>query len=388
MHWQTKKLGDVCDVITGQSPEGNFYNKTGKGLPFYQGKKEFTEKYLGEPTTWTTKITKEANEGDVLISVRAPVGPVNFATNKICIGRGLSSIRSGKEIDKDFLFNFLQMFESEIVGNAGAVFSSINKTQIENIEIPLPSLAEQKRIVKKLDEVFEKVATAKENAEKNLRNSRELFESYLQSVFAKPGNDWEERKFGEIILEVRTGPFGSALHKSDYIENGIPVVNPQDIVDGKIVSAGKTSVSKQTRKRLSQYILEEKDIVLARRGEMGRCALVTKKEAGWLCGTGSLLIRLKSEADERFVLLVLQSVWIKKELETEAIGTTMSNLNQGIIKALKISMPLLSEQETIVKKLDALSVETKKLEKIYAQKLADLEELKKSVLKKAFAGEL
>ena len=388
MHWQTKKLGDVCDVITGQSPEGNFYNKTGKGLPFYQGKKEFTEKYLGEPTTWTTKITKEANEGDVLISVRAPVGPVNFATNKICIGRGLSSIRSGKEIDKDFLFNFLQMFESEIVGNAGAVFSSINKTQIENIEIPLPSLAEQKRIVKKLDEVFEKVATAKENAEKNLRNSRELFESYLQSVFAKPGNDWEERKFGEIILEVRTGPFGSALHISDYIENGIPVVNPQDIVDGKIVSAGKTSVSKQTRKRLSQYILEEKDIVLARRGEMGRCALVTKKEAGWLCGTGSLLIRLKSEADERFVLLVLQSVWIKKELETEAIGTTMSNLNQGIIKALKISMPLLSEQETIVKKLDALSVETKKLEKIYAQKLADLEELKKSVLKKAFAGEL
>src|SRR3989344_4626698 len=322
MHWQTKKLGDVCDVITGQYPEGNFYNKTGKGLPFYQGKKEFTEKYLGEPTTWTTKITKEANEGDVLISVRAPVGPVNFATNKICIGRGLSSIRSGKEIDKDFLFNFLQMFESEIVGNAGAVFSSINKTQIENIEIPLPSLAEQKRIVKKLDEVFEKVATAKENAEKNLRNSRELFESYLQSVFAKPGNDWEERKFGEIILEVRTGPFGSALHKSDYIENGIPVVNPQDIVDGKIVSAGKTSVSKQTRKRLSQYILEEKDIVLARRGEMGRCALVTKKEAGWLCGTGSLLIRLKSEADERFVLLVLQSVWIKKELETEAIGTT------------------------------------------------------------------
>ena len=61
MHWQTKKLGDVCDVITGQSPEGNFYNKTGKGLPFYQGKKEFTEKYLGEPTTWTTKITKAAS---------------------------------------------------------------------------------------------------------------------------------------------------------------------------------------------------------------------------------------------------------------------------------------------------------------------------------------
>src|SRR3989338_10314615 len=213
MHWQTKKLGDVCDVITGQSPERNFYNKTGKGLPFYQGKKEFTEKYLGEPTTWTTKITKEAKEGDVLMSMRAPVGPVNFATNKICIGRGLASIRFCKEIDKDFLFNFLQMFESEIVGNAGAVFSSINKTQIENIEIPLPSLAEQKRIVKKLDEVFEKVATAKENAEKNLRNSRELFESYLQSVFAKPGNDWEEKRFDEVCVLQRGFDLPTRLRK-------------------------------------------------------------------------------------------------------------------------------------------------------------------------------
>lgn len=185
--WQTKKLGEVCDVIAGQSPEGSFYNKVGKRLPFYQGKKEFTEKYLGEPTVWTTKITKEAKEGDILMSARAPVGPVNFATDRICIGRGLASIRPGKNIDKDFLFNLLQMFESKIVGSAGAVFSSISKAQIENIEIPLPPPPEQKRIVKILDEVFGKVAEAKENAEQNLQNSKELFESYLQSVFVNPG---------------------------------------------------------------------------------------------------------------------------------------------------------------------------------------------------------
>jgi len=186
MLWQTKKLGEVCDVIAGQSPEGQFYNKIEDGLPFYQGKKEFTEKFIGEPTTWTTKITKEAFAGDILMSVRAPVGPVNFATEKICIGRGLAAIRASKEIDKDFLFNFLQMFESEIVGNAGAVFSSISKTQIENIEIPLPPLVEQKRIVKILDEVFEGVRKARGNVEKNLKNSQELFESYLQNIFVNP----------------------------------------------------------------------------------------------------------------------------------------------------------------------------------------------------------
>ncbi len=132
-NWQTKKLGEVCDVIAGQSPEGRFYNKKEKGLPFYQGKKEFGKKFIGEPTIWTSKTTKEALAGDILMSVRAPVGPINFATAKICIGRGLAAIRVGKEINKDFLFNFLKNFESEIVGNAGAVFNSISKSQIEGI---------------------------------------------------------------------------------------------------------------------------------------------------------------------------------------------------------------------------------------------------------------
>ncbi len=92
--WPTKKLGEVCEVIAGQSPEGRFYNTQGNGLPFYQGKKEFTEKFIGSPTTWTTKITKVALKDDILMSVRAPVGPVNFATEKICIGRGLAAIRA------------------------------------------------------------------------------------------------------------------------------------------------------------------------------------------------------------------------------------------------------------------------------------------------------
>src|SRR5690554_8205744 len=105
--WEIKKLGEICKVIAGQSPEGKYYYSEGNGLPFYQGKKEFCEKYLGVPSTWTTYITKEAEAGDILMSVRAPVGPVNFSTQKICIGRGLAAIRVGKVIDNEFLFNYL-----------------------------------------------------------------------------------------------------------------------------------------------------------------------------------------------------------------------------------------------------------------------------------------
>jgi restriction endonuclease S subunit len=182
--WEEKKLGEVCKVIAGQSPEGKFYNSERNGIPFYQGKKEYGEKYIGEPTTWTTKITKEAEAGDILMSVRAPVGPVNFATQKICIGRGLAAIRAGKSIDKEFLFNFLIKHENEIVGNAGAVFNSINKTQIENLEIPLPSLPEQQTIFRQLDALRAETQKLEAIYQKKMDDLEELKKSILQKAFA------------------------------------------------------------------------------------------------------------------------------------------------------------------------------------------------------------
>lgn len=213
--WEIKNIGEVCKVIAGQSPEGKFYNCEEKGLPFYQGKKEFTEKYIGDPTTWTTKITKEAEASDILMSVRAPVGPINFATQKICIGRGLAAIRASKLIDKEFLYNFLLKHENEIVGNAGAVFNSINKAQIEAIEIPLPPLPEQQRIVAILDETFAAIAKAKANAEQNLRNAKELFESYLQSVFENKGEGWEEKTLGEVCSLITDGKHGDCENEEN-----------------------------------------------------------------------------------------------------------------------------------------------------------------------------
>ena len=145
------ELGEVAEVIAGQSPEGKYYNENGEGIPFYQGKTEFTEIYLGKPKKWTSKITKVAERNDILMSVRAPVGPVNIATEKICIGRGIASIRA-KEIDKMFLFYFLKSIEDKIRGGGGAVFDSINKKQIEEIKIPLPSLEIQQKLVAEAEE--------------------------------------------------------------------------------------------------------------------------------------------------------------------------------------------------------------------------------------------
>lgn len=146
------KLGDVADVISGQSPEGKYYNQTGEGTPFYQGRTEFGDIYLKSAKNWTTKVTKTAIKGDILMSVRAPVGPVNLCDfENICIGRGLAAIRSHKNVSQMYLFRFLKSIENQITGNGGAVFDSINKNQIEAISIPLPSIDDQKRIVAKLE---------------------------------------------------------------------------------------------------------------------------------------------------------------------------------------------------------------------------------------------
>lgn len=181
--WEMKKLVEVCKVIAGQSPEGKYYNKNGKGTPFYQGKKEFTSKNIGIPTTWTTKVTKEALPGDILMSVRAPVGPVNFTTEKICIGRGLSAIRETRFIDKDYLFYYLLKHENEIIGNEGAVFNSINKTQIENLKIPIPPLPEQKQIVVKLNTFSIERKHLESIYQKIIADLQELKKSFLKKAF-------------------------------------------------------------------------------------------------------------------------------------------------------------------------------------------------------------
>jgi type I restriction enzyme S subunit len=178
-------LGTVAEVIAGQSPEGIYYNSNGNGTPFYQGKKEFGEKYLGEATTWTTKITKMAEPGDILMSVRAPVGPINFSTQQICIGRGLAAIRAQKLVDKNYLFYFLLHKQPEISGNTGAVFDSINKDQIASIEIPVPSLEKQIEIVNKLDIACEEIEKLKLQIKSERDSAAALRQSLLNSAFAQ-----------------------------------------------------------------------------------------------------------------------------------------------------------------------------------------------------------
>lgn len=166
---------------------------------------------------------------------------------------------------------------------------------------------------------------------------------------------WEKVRLAELALELCTGPFGSALHKQDYISGGIPLINPSHLHKGMIQPETDVSVTRETSERLSSYRLSNGDIVLARRGEAGRCAIVTAKEEGWLCGTGSFFLKLPTMLNRDFVYLLFQCPDIRGYLSEGSVGTTMVNLNQRILIMMPIGLPPLAEQFRIVAAVASLT---------------------------------
>ena len=166
---------------------------------------------------------------------------------------------------------------------------------------------------------------------------------------------WEWRRFSEVVNEVATGPFGSMIHKSDYIEGGVPLINPSHMLESKIVEDITISINPGKAEELKSYKLMPGDIVMARRGEMGRCALVTEREESWLCSTGSFVLKFNTEIDRQYLLLLFKTSWVREYLGGNSVGSTMTNLNHGILNKMPLLLPSLAEQHRIVTKVNQLT---------------------------------
>ncbi|WP_347260428.1 restriction endonuclease subunit S [Rudaea sp.] len=384
MTWQVRPLGDTCDVVAGQSPEGKFYNAEKNGMPFYQGKKEFGEKFIRPATVWTSEATKIAKDGDILMSVRAPVGPVNFAKEDVCIGRGLAAIRARSDIDREFLYYQLLHLQPDISGNEGAVFASINKAQIEALPVVVPPLNEQQRIVAILDGAFAGIATARANAEKNLQNARALFESHLQSIFTQRGEGWQAKRLEEVSVDFGRGkskhrprndpklyggnyPFiqtGDVRNSNHVIEEYSQTYNDAGLAQSKLWPAGTLCITIAAN--------------IAETGILGFDACFPDSVIG--------VVVNEKQTSTKFLEYLLQS--FKARLQALGKGSAQANINLGTFENERFPFPPVAEQKKAVAKLDGLREETQRLESIYTRKLTDLDELKKSLLHEAFSGRL
>lgn len=259
--------------------------------------------------------------------------------------------------------------------------------QYSKIKVKIPPIPEQERIVSKIEELFSRL----DASVAELQTAKEKLKVYRQAVLKKAFASAMQTgvvEISEIVDDIRIGPFGTALHKADYISGGIPVINPQHISGLSINANTKVTISREKATELSPYRLEENDIIMGRRGEMGRVAPVTNAEVGWICGTGSIIFRLKPEYDSFFYAQILSAPDIVHYLEDNATGTTMKNLNENIVKHIPVPKITREMQKDIFSNLEAQTSVCDSIEQTIDISLRQAEALRQSILKQAFEGAL
>lgn len=297
--------------------------------------------------------------------------------------------------------NFIQNVESQSVGIS---YPAINSTTISTIKLPIAPYKEQQRIANYLDRKCSQIDTIIARQEEVIEKLKAYKLSVITEAVTKglnpdvPMKDSGVEWIGEIpehwtvsalrygLENIQTGPFGSQLHAEDYIEDGIFVINPANIVEGCIVPDNRCSVTELKAQELSRHILNKGDIIFARRGEMGRCAYFGGSFQQYLCGTGCIKIQCNANLMPEFISWFLQTSCVKQYLTLNSVGTTMANLNTTIISGIPVVFPPISEQEKVVEYIKNKICEIDCVLKNKLSIVEKLTEYKKSLIYEVVTG--
>lgn len=394
--WKKLPLGNVFKTTSGGTPSRKnpaFYNGT---IPWVKSGELESNIILDTKE----KITQEGinassakifPKGTLLIALYgATIGKlailgINAATNQAVCG-----IFDNDEQEIKYLYWFLFHKRRDLIKSGiGGAQPNISQTILKNLEIPLPKKEVQQQIVFKIEELFSELDKGIEELKKAHQQLIVYRQAVLKWAFENDLKNTQDKLLRDISQKIQIGPFGTQLHKEDYIVGGVPLINPMHIQGGQIIADSSYSIKAEKRDSLPNYILQKGDVIMGRRGEMGRCGLVTEKEEGWFCGTGSLYVRSNKQiADPSFLYHFLQSQPTKKYLEEHAGGTTMANLNLKIVNNIPIHLPTIEKQKQIVQEIESRLSVCEKIEETINDILKQAEVLRQSILKKAFQGKL
>ncbi len=373
MNWKMVKLKDCCTVVGGATPKREVKEYwSSADIPWVTPKdiSNLSGNILTEVPEYISHLgfkscaTSMLPKGSILLTSRAPIGNTAIAGLDLCTNQGFKSLIPNDDVNGQYIFHCIRHKRKELedLGN-GATFKEVSKKIVEEFAIPLPPLPEQVRIAAILDQA--------DKIRQKRRRAAALADEFLRSVFLEMFGDpvtnpkgWEVRKLEEIA-SIQIGPFGTQLHKEDYIENGIPLINPMHINKGRIIPNFTYSISLAKHGSLPEYHLKAGDIIMGRRGEMGRCAVVRIQEEGWLCGTGSLFIRPKTDHFSEYLQYVLSNSSMVEYFERQSLGATMPNLNKNIVSNVFIPIPSrkdLIKFSNIINKFDDLKKKISHLE--------------------------
>ena len=333
-------LDEVAEVISGQSPPGKSYNDTGVGSPFYQGKTEFGQMFIGKPTKWTTDPRRFAEKGDILMSVRAPVGPVNLTTRRICIGRGLAAIRPIRSrLLTTYIFYVLHSLESEITGSTGSAFASINKGDIQRIQIPLPPLEVQREIVSEI-----------EGYQRVIDGARAVVENYRPHIAVDP--EWPMVELGEVCLFKR-GPFGGSLKKEIFVKHGYPVYEQSHAITNDF-SEFRYFITQEKFDEMRSFQVCPGELIMSCSGTMGRVAIIPDNVPEGVINQALLKLTPTDRITVSFLKYWMDSSNFQQSLEEFTYGAAIKNVaSVKILKGLALPLPPLEIQQAIVAEIEA-----------------------------------
>lgn len=365
MNWQTKRLGDVLKLEYGKPLPKSDRGDGGK-YPVYgaNGIKNWSDSFYHDRET-------------IIVGRKGSAGEINLTQEKFWpLDVTYFVTFDEKKYDLKFLHALLSTLE--LTKLAKGVKPGINRNDVYNINVRTPTLFEQQRIVKILDGVFENIAKVKENTEKNLQNSKDLFESYLQSIFANPEMDWTKKVLGDIVKTTQGIQIPKSLHHKT------PSIGYKRYL--YISDFDHNNNLKYIEDKYPTKIVTENDLIVV---NTGASAGTIFRGIDGILSNNLFKVSFDSKIlDTDFIYYFVTSDIFKKFQAKIVRGTANPHMGHENFNATPFFLPAYPEQKAIVAKLDALSEQTKKLEVIYKKKLEDLEELKKSVLQKAFAGEL
>ena len=403
--WPTKRLAELADRITDGS------HNPPKGVPhsdylMLSSKNVFDDDFHYEaPRYLTADQFKQEDKrtsiapGDVLLTIVGTIGRsavVPLGAPPITLQRSVAVIRPSREcvVPRFLMYSFISR-SAELNGQArGVAQKGIYLESLRDLPITVPPLIEQQRIVDVLDEAFAGLATAQANAEKNLQNARALFENHLHSVFSQRGKGWVEKSVEEIAAtakgSIRTGPFGSQLLHSEFVDDGIAVLGIDNAVANEFRWGKSRFVTLKKYSQLERYRVHPGDVLITIMGTCGRCAIVPDdipvaiNTKHLCCITLDRSKCLPGYLHAYFLYAPLAQDFLAKRVK----GSIMAGLNMGIIQELPVILPPIQQQAAIVEAANALRTETQRLESLYQQKQAALVALKKSLLHQAFTGAL
>lgn len=377
-----EKLGNIADIIAGQSPPSSTYNSEGKGLPFFQGKADYGEKY---PSVrfWCTEPTKISLPEDILISMRAPVGPVNINVVESCIGRGLSAIRVKKNVSRDYIYYWLKLNQHIISAKeTGSTFKAITQRVLNEIFVPYPSYNDQVHIAYILSETENLIAQRKE--------SIRLLDEFLKSTFLEMFGDpiknekgWKVYPFSELVANDCPLTYGIVQPGNEF-SNGIPIIRPVDLTKTIITKKGLKCIDPKISEQFKRTVLKGGELLMCVRGTTGVVSIASSELAGCNVTRGITPIWFSENFNSFFAYGLLQTQAVSNRIHELTYGATLKQINLGDLRKLNLIKPPLELQTQfaqVVEKAEAMKAH-------YQQSLRELENLYGSLSQRAFKGEL